>query len=202
MFLNRKIIAALGLLTFSTSSACLPPHQYPASPAELAPHPLVREARRLRDARYEFGGRMKDGADPTIDCMGLVFLAYQQVYGTRWQQHSPTPTKLIPRGTLGTPVEGFEGIPNDAIEYDKLQPGDIVFVLRHEKNPKEPALAKLNGDDAWVWHMGIYSGGKQRRLLHADPFHECVVEVPLDAYLSNVWYGNDGIYVVRPPTPR
>jgi cell wall-associated NlpC family hydrolase len=156
----------------------------------------VREARRLADQPYTLGGRHEPD-HPGVDCMGLVFAAYQVASGTPWRRHSYLPTQLAARGTLGKPVPGLECVGRERIDYSLLQPGDIVLVLRHKQNPKEPPFCKLDGRDAWVWHMGIFTGAPENRFLHADPFHGVVSEVPLGDHLSNVWLSNQGISVLR-----
>ncbi len=130
--------------------------------------------------------------------MGLVFVAYQRVTGTPWRRHSYLPSRLAAQGTLGKPVAGLECVGRERLDYALLRPGDIILILRFQENPKEPPLCSLNGHDAWVWHMGLFTGSSENAFLHADPFYGVVNEAPLRDYLSNTWLSNEGVCVIRP----
>jgi cell wall-associated NlpC family hydrolase len=167
----------------------------PGAPDAKYPAPLVTAARRHLGWPYRWAGR----AD-TLDCMGLVFVAWTDVTGQPWEQLSDNPTELVAAHALGAPVPGLDGVLTDDIDWSLLHSGDVVFFIGLLPNPVEPSIATIGGDAYWVRHMGIYSGDLLRRFLNGDPGLGRVAELSLPDYLAvwHVWY--QGIYVVRPGT--
>ncbi|MDP2308504.1 MAG: hypothetical protein Q8P18_20965 [Pseudomonadota bacterium] len=168
------------------------PEPPPAAEPEI-PTPIVMAARQYMGRPYRFGGR---GAQ--LDCMGLVFLAWADATGGNWRKLSVNPTRIVARRQLGPAVESLAGVPTERIDWDLLKPGDVIFLLGPTQNPAEPAIATVDGVPEWVWHMGLYSGGAERRFVVGDHFHGRVSELALPAYLTRYadWY--DAIFVTRP----
>lgn len=157
---------------------------------------LVTSARSYLDRPYAWGGR-----GTSLDCLGLVFRAWQDVTGTSWKRISVYPTKMVEKQQLGAPVPGLDGVLTADIPWPSLEPGDVILFLGAAENPAEPALATVSGTPLWVWHTAIYSGGPQRRFVVADHFAGEVVETELPRYLAEEGSGYAGIFVVRPDLP-
>lgn len=152
---------------------------------------LVAAARKYLGRPYSFGGR-----DANLDCMGLVFLAWQDAGRGSWDDLSVNPTEIVAKRQLGTPVPGLDGVPNAQVSLSRFAPGDVIFFLGYAKNPAEPSIANLYGVPAWVWHMGMYAGGGN--FVVGDHYAGKVVEIPLLTYLAK--HDNyAGVFVVRPP---
>ncbi len=181
----------LACLTPEPSAASTPLIAPAPSAPELAGHPaLVDAARQYLGRPYRFGGRGEQ-----LDCMGLVFLAWQSAERGPWRRLSVNPTELVSRQQLGTPVSGLDPAPSGAIDVALFAPGDVLFFLGWDENPNEPALSTIGGLPAWTWHMGLYSG--RGRFIVGDHYARKVVEEPLLAYLGqHLEYV--GLYVVRP----
>ncbi|MFZ5479127.1 MAG: C40 family peptidase [Myxococcota bacterium] len=162
----------------------------PVAVAEPSP-PIVLAARRYLGRPWRWGGRGE-----TLDCLGLVFLAWSDVTGKPWRKLSVNPTTLVAEAQLGAPVPGLDGVRARRIDYELLRAGDVVYFLGPRRNPNEPSLVSIEGVPLWVWHVGLYSGGG--RFVVGDPFAGEVVETDLAAYLADHddWYV--GIYVTRP----
>jgi cell wall-associated NlpC family hydrolase len=162
----------------------------PAATPALAP-PLVERARAYLGRPYAFGGRGEN-----LDCMGLVFLAWEDAGRGRWRKLSVNPTTLVSRASLGQPVPAVSPAAAAGLDLGALAPGDVLFFLGYEENPAEPALATLAEGEAWVWHMGMYSGGGD--FIVGDHYAGRVVEEPLLPYLAR-HENYAGVYAVRPP---
>lgn len=154
---------------------------------------LVDASRQYLGRRYHFGGR---GAE--LDCMGLVFVAWSDAGRGPWSRLSVNPTELVSKGQLGDPVDGLSPVASDKLDPGLLVPGDVLFFLGAAENPAEPALATLDGEALWVWHMGMYSGGPNHDFIVGDHYAGQVVEEPLPAYLAR-HTGYVAVYAVRPP---
>lgn len=154
-------------------------------------HPdLVDAARKYLGRPYSFGGR-----DANLDCMGLVFLAWQDAGRGTWDDLSVNPTEIVEKRQLGAPVRGLDGVLNANVRLGNFSPGDVIFFLGYAENPAEPAIATLDGVPAWVWHMGLYAGGGN--FVVGDHYAGKVVEIPLLTYLAK--HANYvGVFVVRP----
>lgn len=196
-------VIALSLLL--TLAACAEPASAaapaePAPPAPVAPAPpaatpapappLVERARAYLGRPYAFGGRGK-----SLDCMGLVFLAWEDAGRGRWRKLSVNPTTLVSRASLGQPVPGVSPAAAAGLDLGALAPGDVLFLLGYDENPAEPALATLAEGEAWVWHMGMYTGGGN--FIVGDHYAGRVVEEPLLPYLAR-HENYAGVYAVRP----
>ena len=152
---------------------------------------LVDAARNYMGRPYNFGGR---GA--TLDCMGLVFLAWSDAGRGPWRPLSVNPTTLVSKRQLGDPVPGASPVLSTQLQTSSLAPGDVLFFLSGAQNPAEPALVTLDDEALWVWHMGMYAG--EARFVVGDHFAGQVVEEPLPAYLAE--HDNYvAVYAVRPP---
>lgn len=165
------------------------------APREVPPgaQALVDASRKYLGRQYDFGGR---GAE--LDCMGLVFLSWSDAGRGPWRRLSVNPTELVSKGQLGNPVDGASPIASGKLDPSQLVPGDILFFLGSPENPAEPALATLDGEPLWVWHMGMYTGGPGQDFIVGDHYAGQVVEEPLPAYLAR-HTGYVALYAVRPP---
>ena len=157
---------------------------------------LVTAARSYLDRPYAWGGR---GA--ALDCLGLVFRAWQDVTGTSWKAISVYPTTMVRKEQVGAPVPGLDGVRTAKVPWDRLEPGDIILFLNGTENPAEPALATVDGTPMWVWHTAIFSGGPAHNFVVADHFAGAVVETALPRYLAEEGSGYDGIFIVRAALP-
>lgn len=151
---------------------------------------MLEVARNLVGTPYVLGGRE---AGKGVDCQGVVFLAAQAAKRCSWKSYSVFPTKTVALKEFGEPVPGLSPVSREALDVSKLEPGDVVMLLDTTENIKEPALAQLDGQDVWVWHMGLYAG--DGKWIDADPFTSQVQEHPLADYLSAHSYA--GIFVTR-----
>lgn len=157
---------------------------------------LVTAARNYLDRPYSWGGR---GA--SLDCLGLIFKAWQDVTGTSWKRISVYPTTMVEKQQLGAPVPALDGVLTADIPWDRLEPGDFILFLGAAENHAEPALVTVKGTPLWVWHTALYSGGPDRRFVVGDHFAGEVVETELPRYLKEEGSGYAGIFVVRPDLP-
>ncbi len=191
------ILRQISILLLFIAPSCLPPGSIDVAKLGPSDNPLVVQGRSRAGTEYILNGRQTERW-PGLDCMGLVFRSYEDVHRSPWRTHSINPTELIRNRSLGVPVQNLDGVGTNELAYDSLVPGDIIFILRSQENPKEPSIVSIDGVPQWVWHMGIYTGGKNYGFLHADPYHGRSHEVPLNDYLNNFWTRNSGIFVVRP----
>lgn len=155
---------------------------------------FVTAARELLGVPYDFGGRLRDAEDG-IDCQGVLFYAAERVGACGWKSFSVFPTKSIPYGELGAPVEGMAPVASADLDVSKLQPGDVLQLVGSAENPAEPAIGTLKGRPVWVWHTGLYSGGG--RWIVGDHFAGQVVEVDLTRYLADHADTYSGLMVTR-----
>ncbi|MES2644648.1 MAG: hypothetical protein V4850_34490 [Myxococcota bacterium] len=159
------------------------------------PAPLITAARKYRGRPYKWAGRAE-----SLDCMGLVFLAWTDVTGQDWESLSVNPTELVAARSLGAPVPGLDGVLTEQIDWSLFRSGDVVFFLSRIPNPAEPALVTLDGEPHWVRHMALYEGDLLRRFIAGEHTKGKVSELPLPGYLD-VWrVMYQGIFVVRPGT--
>lgn len=180
------------LLSLLLSVSLADPTVPPPPPALPAGQPaLVEAARKYLGRPYSFGGR-----DANLDCMGLVFRAWQDAGRGAWDDLSVNPTEIVEKRQLGAPVPGLDGVPNASVSLSRFAAGDVIFFLGYARNPAEPSIATLDGVPAWVWHMGMYAGGGN--FVVGDHYAGKVVEIPLLTYLAK--HDNYvGVFVVRPP---
>jgi hypothetical protein len=169
------------------------PPRAPPLPAEAEARPpaSVTAARAFLGRPYRFGGRGK-----TLDCMGLVFRAVSDGGRGAWRDLSVMPTTLVAEAQLGPVV--IPGVPIAAVDWDTLRPGDVLYLLAPTENPAEPAIATVDGRPHWVWHMGLYSGGPERRFVVGDHYAGKVVESSLPAYLAVHADTYDALLTTRP----
>ncbi len=191
---RRDLLTASAHLAGSVLVLLLPGTAAAAPPPDRAS--LVTAARTYLGRPFSWGGR-----DRELDCLGLIFLSWQDVTGTSWKRISVYPTKMVAREQLGAPVPGLDGVRSAAIPWDQLEPGDFLLFLGSAENPAEPALTTVDGTPMWVWHTGLYSGGPERRFVVGDHFAGQVVETSLPRYLRQEGSGYEGLFVVRPALP-
>jgi cell wall-associated NlpC family hydrolase len=151
---------------------------------------VVAEARKVLDVPYVLGGRLRN-ADDGLDCQGLVFFALQPITQCGWRSWSAMPTTSV-QGELGLPVKGAAPVAADKIDLARLEPGDIIWFVDPVQNPAEPAIARLDDKDVWVWHTGLYMG--DGKFIVGDHHAGKVVEEPLLAYTKQHYAG---IFVSR-----
>lgn len=185
------LLAALALASDTPVAAPSPTSAFTG----VYPAPLVTAARAYRGRKYKWAGR----AD-TLDCMGLVFRAWTDVTGQRWEALSENPTELVAARSFGAPVPGLDGVLTEQIDWSLLRSGDVIFFLSRIPNPVEPSLVTLDGQPHWVRHMALYEGDLLRRFIAGEHTRGQVAELPLPGYLD-VWrVMYQGIFVVRPGT--
>ena len=170
-----------------------------ATPARQAAPPLVRAARMYLNYEYRLGGRLTK-TNPGLDCMGLVFIAWDKATGAGWHGLSVSGKKIIAEGQLGTTVPGLNGILTSKVDLSVLKPGDVVFLFGPAENPREKPLVEIQGVPYWIWHMGIYSGNGF--WINADNYAGQVIEVDLLEYLRQHADFLSGIWAVRPKLPK
>jgi cell wall-associated NlpC family hydrolase len=161
---------------------------------------FIAATRELLGVAYQLGGRLRAPGDG-IDCQGLIFYAAERIGRCGWRSFSVMPTETSAWRELGAPVPGLAPISTQALEMDRLKPGDVLWLLFAMVNPAEPPIASLAERSVWVWHSAVYTGAG--RFIHADPFAGAVVEQDLKAFLLE--YGYDGLWVTRMargPRPR
>jgi cell wall-associated NlpC family hydrolase len=187
---------AVGSTPDDRSQAVIP--QPLASAAALA---MVEHARETVGTPYRLGGRCRRPADG-IDCQGVLFYAAERVGSCDWRSWSVLPTKTVADRELGEPVPGMDPVASEALEIDRLAPGDVLFLVDAAENPAEPAIGKLGETPVWVWHTGLYSG--DGRWIVGDHYAGRAVETDLATYLDEHGHVYGGVYVLRltgPPTP-
>jgi cell wall-associated NlpC family hydrolase len=157
---------------------------------------LVQAARRNLGVRYHLGGRMRRGEG--IDCQGVVFFALQRAFGCSWRSYSVYPTETVVEQELGPRVPGLDPIASEALEIERLRPGDVLMLVDFSENPAEPAIGELRGKPVWVWHVGMYTGAG--KWIVGDHFAGAVVEVDLREYLREHADTYAGVFVTRMTT--
>lgn len=157
---------------------------------------LVVAARRYLGRPYSWGGRGSE-----LDCLGLIFRAWQDVTGTSWKKISVYPTKMVAREQLGKPAPRVSPAASGAIPDGALEAGDFLLFLNPQENPAEPALTRLSGTPLWVWHTGLYAGGPERTFVVGDHFAGKVVETSLPRYLREEGTLYTAVFAVRPELP-
>ena len=156
----------------------------PASPTDESAIPtrILRAAEAYLGEPYAFGGRMgrpgcRDAGKRVacaegIDCLSLLFFAYEAVLGTPWYRFSVTPTESVARQELGVPVPGLNGVLREALNPHELEPGDVLYFLLEGYNLEADGPLFSSGDRAYgTWHTGFFHShvGGEHRVLHAAP---------------------------------
>ena len=144
---------------------------------------IITYARNQLGQQYIFNGRNTDRF-PGLDCMGLCFQAYANVYDEKWYKYSYIPSELISSGKLGEKIT-LEDNTISLENISKLHPGDIIYFLdsgnmgltQEDVEGRNKPIEQINGRDYWAYHMAIYSG--EGNILHASPWDSKVVEQPL-----------------------
>ncbi|MBI2666967.1 C40 family peptidase [Candidatus Woesearchaeota archaeon] len=155
---------------------------------------LLEEAEKYMGMSYQWGGRNTKN-NPGLDCLGLIFLPYSAVFDFDWRKIPVDSNKsIIENGSLGSPVQGLNGILAEEADLSLLQKGDVLFFLVKNYKPEskdDPLL--LKGNEAYkTWHTALYAGklGEQRMIIHAKPGDKVVKEpLSLDFY--------DALFVTR-----
>ena len=158
------------------------------------PERFVAAARELLGVPYQFGGRLRQPGEG-IDCQGVLFYAAERTGRCGWKSFSVLPTRSVPDGELGLPVEGMAPIASSELDVSRLRVGDMLFLVGFDENPAEPNIATLKGRAVWVWHTGVYSG--EGRWIVGDHFAGKVVEVDLKRYLAEHADTYAGVVVLR-----
>ena len=129
---------------------------------------------------YEWGGR-ESTHHPGLSCMGLIFTAYCQVTGRAWASLSTNAGELVRDRTFGPVVAGPWKA--SAVDYSQLRAGDIIYFAASDVvTPKDIALPGLvDQKPVKTVHMGVYSGGVDRKFIHSNPMRG-VVEQPLEGW--------------------
>jgi len=151
---------------------------------------LVENARQYMGIEYEWNGRLTKKF-PGLDCLGLLFRAYDNTYGTNWWDISVYPSKIVKYEQMGTPVEGLDGVFTKDVDIKKFEEGDVIYLLSRNKINDEP-LANINGQEYWPWHTGMYSDKENNLFIEANP-GRYVLERNFDDVLNE----NEAIFVTR-----
>ncbi|HVE81632.1 MAG TPA: hypothetical protein VND93_02245 [Myxococcales bacterium] len=139
----------------------------------------VESARKLLGKTYHFGGRLRGSEG--IDCQGVVFYALERISGCGWKSYSVFPTETVRHKELGDGVPGLFPADTATLDPTLIQAGDVVMLLANVPNPAEQPMLTFGGEQLWVWHFGMATGGGQ--WINADPFSGEVMEGDLLAYL-------------------
>jgi cell wall-associated NlpC family hydrolase len=159
----------------------------PATPT--AQDRLIIAAERYLGKEWVFGGRdgrpgcLEDGRKARcpegIDCLALIFFAYQEVLGTPWQRFSTLPSALVKNGQLGRPVPGLAGVLREELEPARLAKADVLlFMLKDANLDADKPLLTRGSDRYGVWHTGMVhsSGAEGVKVIHAKPGDRVVIE--------------------------
>ncbi len=156
---------------------------------------FFKAAEKYLGVPFVWGGRSKE----KLDCMGLLFLAYQDVTGKDWRQLSVYPSALVKSGKLGRPVNGLDGVLKKSLKGAKLKKGDVIYFLVKERvYDTDIPLVYIDSIPYWVWHMGIFAGfdsSGSPLCLNARPGDKVVIEP-----LNEIYF--DAIFVTRPREPH
>ena len=71
---------------------------------ELIATEFVENAKKYIGTPYNWGGRLTEKY-PGLDCLGLLFLAHSETFGSEWYNFSTYPSKIIEKNRLGKPVK-------------------------------------------------------------------------------------------------
>ena len=180
----RRVFSILTLLmVISTAAIALPPARQQRA---------IDAARPLAVLPYRFGGRLQNG-DDGIDCQGLVFFALQPLSSCGWRGYSVFPTVSLPAGELGKILLG--PVATRDLDTERLEPGDVVWLLGFPENPAEKAIGVIDDKPVWVWHLGLATG--QGHFIHADFFDGKVRETGLRSFLAEHADNYAGVVVTR-----
>src|SRR3989344_4680397 len=155
---------------------------------------FVENARKYLGTKWVWNGRLTK-KNPNLDCLGLIFLAYSETYGKKWTEISGYPSEIIEKRQLGNPVKGLEGILKNNIDFNCLEEGDVIHLLKTRApiDKKDLPSKIIDGIEYRTWHTGIYSDKKNNLFLQAEPGNK-VVESNFKDYLQKT---SDGIFVTR-----
>lgn len=176
-----------------------------AQPAPTVQDRIVREAERHLGKPYVFGGR--DGRPGCvgrkrcaegIDCLSLLFFAFEEVAGKSWTRFAVKPSETVRRKELGEPVQGLAGVLAAELDRTLLRKGDVLLFLLDGYNLEADAPLLVRGETKYgVWHTGLVHGVSAAgvEVIHAKPGDRVVVE-PLEAISF------DGVFALRLPEAR
>jgi len=196
------IVAGIAALSPATASANPAARQRSALTEQASNKhaALVRAARQFLSTGYNYQGR-NTHKFPGLDCLGLVFLSIQHVYGIPWQNWSRGNPDLKPsvlvtqlnrtsKPTLHD-ISKYSQNPKDL--FAKLKEGDVIFFLTTGKLVRDESMAETSeGNDLYGLHVAIYVGNG--KIIHASPFSEgtgewhsgyAVVEESLISFMRN-----------------
>ncbi len=156
---------------------------------------FVENARKYIGTQYRWGGRLTK-KHPGLDCLGLLFLAHSETFGSKWYDFSVYPSKIVKKNQLGRPVKGLDGILSEDLNFSSLKEGDIIYLLS-ESSIKDEPLAKIQGKNYWPWHTGMYSNKKKDLFLEASPFIKKVTEGNFKKILEDNPKLNKAVFVTR-----
>ncbi len=174
-----------------------------SQPAQTVQDRIVSAAEKYLGKEYVFGGR--DGQKRCrengkrvaclhgIDCLSLLYFAYEDVFGTRWWTFPVVSSKLIEGEYFGKPVPGLNGVLRDKLDTGKLHKGDILFFMIEDYNLENDKPMLVEGRKKFgVWHTGIVHHVDNGRVvvIHAKPGAKVTIE-PLDDISF------EAVYVVR-----
>ncbi|MBI5545257.1 MAG: C40 family peptidase [Deltaproteobacteria bacterium] len=207
----RTLIALLGLWTVLLPLRVAGQQADAGAQSQTASRPIptpsvqdriIAEAERYLDQPYVFGGRGgrpgcvgKKACMEGIDCLSLIFFAYEKVLGKPWTRYAVKPSITVQRKELGEPVKGLAGVLAADLDRRLLRKGDVLLFLLDGYNLQADQPLLTRGDTKYgVWHTALVhsaEGGKIK-VIHAKPGDKVVVE-PLDAIMF------DGLFALRLP---
>jgi len=156
---------------------------------------FVENAKKYLGTQYHWGGRLTKKY-PGLDCLGLLFVAHSETFGSKWYDFSVYPSKIVEKNQLGKPVKGLDGILSKDLDFSKLKEGDIIYLLS-ESIIRDKPLANIQGKDYWPWHTGMYSNKEENLFLEASPLLKEVVESNFKKILEDNPKLNKAIFVTR-----
>jgi hypothetical protein len=185
------------------------PASPPPPPPESVQDRIISAAEKHLGKPYVMGGRdgrqgCLDGkrrvrCPQGIDCLSLIFFAFEDVLGTPWRKFSVIPSVLLERRELGAPVPGVEGVLRQELDPAKLRKGDVLFFLLQDYNLGADRPLLVRGEDRYgVWHTALVHSveADKAKVLHANPGDEVRID-----RLEDVLF--DGVIALRlPPDTR
>ena len=156
---------------------------------------FVENARKHLGTSYYWGGRLTE-KHPGLDCLGLLFVAHSETFGSNWYDFSVNPSEIVEKNQLGKPVKGLDGVLSKDLEFFKLKEGDIIYLLSKSKINDDP-LVNIQGKNYWPWHTGMYSNKEKNLFLEASPFLRKVTESNFKKLLEDYPRLNQAVFVTR-----
>jgi cell wall-associated NlpC family hydrolase len=133
---------------------------------------LIAEAQKFLGTDYQWNGRGTT-KNPDMDCYGLLFRAYAQIFNENWTKYPVNPIQTAKDTRFGNPVKGLGGILREEIHestFDLFQPGDFIYFLRtlDPSDNHDLYVVTINDREYGAKHTAMSLG--QENIIHADPY--------------------------------